>query len=462
VYRSYVADDGIGEADRKAIKQAIRRAKRHNPALPGAIFDFIRDTLLLEPPRPGAAGEALRDEQRRFAGKFQQVTSPVMAKGVEDTAFYVYNRLLSLNEVGGDPERFGLAPAALHRAFAERRERWPRAMSATSTHDTKRSEDVRARLNVLSELPGEWRTAVERWAELNRPHKVATEDGTAPDANEEYFLYQTLVGAWPIEPYSDADYAEFVGRIQAYVNKAFHEAKVHTSWINPEAEYDESVKQFVGLILNPEASGPFLDDFRAFQRRVNHYGLFGALAQALVKITAPGVPDTYQGTELWDFSLVDPDNRRSVDYGRRRELLAALDARQDLAALADELTATKNDGRIKLAVTARALRCRRDHPGLFCESEYVPVEAAGAHADHVFAFLRRQGGVRALTVVPRLLTGLIGEDRAPCGWDVWPDTFLPLGDAGPWHNIFTGETLEGRLAVADVLGHVPVALLLAK
>ncbi len=273
---------------------------------------------------PEAATEADRAEQRRFVGKFQQVTAPVTAKGIEDTAFYVYNRLASLNEVGGDPGRFGLPPAEVHRFLHDRQASWPWSLSPLSTHDTKRGEDVRARLNVLSEIPDEWKAHLSRWRLLNEPQRVQAEDELAPDANEQYLLYQTLLGAWPLEPYTAEVYADFVRRVQAYMLKAVHEAKVHTSWINPNKAYDDGVQEFVARILDEGRSQPFLDDFREFQRRISHYGLFNGLSQTLLRIAAPGVPDTYQGTELWDFSLVDPDNRRPVDYGRRREMLAAL------------------------------------------------------------------------------------------------------------------------------------------
>jgi (1->4)-alpha-D-glucan 1-alpha-D-glucosylmutase len=476
VYRSYLAEEEIHEADRRYVQTAVARAKARNATLSAAVFDFVRDMLLLR--YRESAGADDRAEQRRFVGKFQQVTAPVMAKGVEDTAFYVYNRLLSLNEVGGDPGRFGRPPAAVHRSLQERQARWPWALSTTATHDTKRGEDVRARLNVLSELPEEWRAGLARWGQLNQRHRVVVEEEPAPDANEEYFLYQTLLGAWPLEPYSAAEYDAFVTRIQAYLVKALHEAKVHTSWINPNAAYDEAVRQFVARVLDVEANGAFLDDLRAFQRRINHYGLFNALAQTLVKITAPGVPDTYQGTELWDFSLVDPDNRRPVDYEGRRQLLRDLQARAaaagpDRRELARELAAAKEDGRIKLYVTYQALHCRRDHPQLFATGEYLPLEALGARHEHVFAFARRDGATWAVVVVPRLLTRLVpAMGDLPLGPEVWQDTLLLLPDLAPrlpWRNLFTGESLalsaqreHYTLPLAQALGHFPVGLFLTE
>jgi (1->4)-alpha-D-glucan 1-alpha-D-glucosylmutase len=468
VYRSYISPDGVREADRKCIVRAVQRARARNPAISSAVFDFVRDMLLGQRRAEGADPA----ERLRFAGKFQQVTSPVMAKGLEDTAFYVYNRLASLNEVGGDPGRFGMAPAALHRTFAERRAKWPYALSPLSTHDTKRSEDVRARLNVLSELPGEWRDRLAHWSRLNEPHRVPVEDAPAPDANEEYLFYQTLLGAWPLEPYSEEDYADFVRRVQAYMEKALHEAKVHTSWINPDAAYDDAVRQFVGRVLDPQAGAAFLRDFRSFQRRVSHYGLFNSLSQTLVRLTAPGVPDTYQGTELWDFSLVDPDNRRPVDYGRRRTMLTELRSRvaaagPDLRGLAQELLEHRADGRVKLFVTYRVLHGRREAPGLFSSGDYLPVEADGARAEHVFAFARRHEGRCALVAVPRLVTRLVPTaDGLPLGADVWGDTrlVLPPEVAGRrWTNVFTGRTIAGRgaPAAAEIFADFPVALLVS-
>jgi (1->4)-alpha-D-glucan 1-alpha-D-glucosylmutase len=404
----------------------------------------------------------------------------VTAKGVEDTAFYVYNRLVSLNEVGGEPGRFGIKPEAVHAYNRGRQARWPYALSSLSTHDTKRSEDVRARINVLSEMAEGWWAAVDRWSRLNEPHRRTRgdEDQPIPDANEEYLLYQTLVGAWPLEPYGPEEYAAFIKRIQEYMLKALHEAKVHTSWINPNAEYDEAVGEFVGRILDEAANRPFLDHFRAFQRRIAAYGLYNSLSQTLLKFASPGVPDTYQGTELWDFSLVDPDNRRPVDYERRHRMLrdlksAAESAGGGLRDLARDLVASKEDGRIKLYVTHRSLACRRDHPGLFSAGEYIPLAAEGPKAAHLFAFARRAGEAAAVVAVPRLVAGLTPDPaRPPLGAEAWPDTRLTLAGLDPalrWRNAFTGEVLvpqdrdgQPSLAAADLFAHFPVALLIAE
>jgi (1->4)-alpha-D-glucan 1-alpha-D-glucosylmutase len=476
VYRSYISAEGVHETDRRYVEQAVRRAMLRNPGTSRSVFRFVRDMLLQQ--YAEAATEEDRAEQLRFAGKFQQVTAPVMAKGLEDTSFYAYNRLVSLNEVGGDPGRFGVSPDTLHRYFTERHAGYPWALSALATHDTKRGEDVRARLNVLSELPGEWEEHLGRWGRLNAAHRRQVDDLPAPDPNEEYLLYQTLVGAWPLGRVSPKEHARFVERVQKYLMKALHEAKVHTSWINPDTDYDRAVTDFVARILDEGAGAEFLADFRAFLRRVSPYGLYNSLAQTLLKLAGPGVPDTYQGTELWDFSLVDPDNRRPVDYGLRRRLLGELRSRlaaagPDRRALARELTESKEDSRIKLYVTTAVLHRRRDRPGLFAAGDYLPAGLSGDARDHAFAFLRRRGEDWALAAVPRLLTRLVPKpETLPLGREVWGDTQVTLpGDVPPlrFENVFTGEVLTPRrrggslsLPAAELFANFPVALCLAR
>lgn len=482
VYRSYIAGGTVHDEDRKYIDAAIREARKRNPTLNRSHFQFLRNMLLLRHDERATDEEIV--EQQRFAGQFQQVTSPVMAKGLEDTAFYIYNCLTSLNEVGGDPNRFGVSPAVVHKNFASRQQDWPRAFSTTSTHDTKRGEDVRTRISVLSEMPDAWHESLLRWSALNELHRVQVDDDKAPDRNVEYLLYQTLLGAWPPllsppppggEAGGNEDYAEFISRIQAYIEKATHEAKVHTSWINPNADYDDALRQFVGRILDPVAGRPFLDDFLPFQRTIGHYGYFNSLSQCLLKIAAPGVPDTYQGTELWDLNLVDPDNRRPVDYEKRRRWLSELLERSQeptaRGTLAAELIETIADGRIKLYVTALALRCRRAHPGLFSVGSYSALEPVGAKADHIFSFVRRHLDCAAVVATPRLIAKLLPDAaELPHGPKVWGETMLPLPEelAGrSWHSLFTGETLtaeehQGRpaLSAAQVFAQFPVALLL--
>jgi (1->4)-alpha-D-glucan 1-alpha-D-glucosylmutase len=398
-----------------------------------------------------------------------------MAKGVEDTAFYVYNRLVSLNEVGGHPVHFGLGVAEFHERNRTRVRDWPHTMLATSTHDTKRSEDVRARIDVLSEIPEEWRGALTRWSRHNARLKAEIGGERYPDRNAEYLLYQTLLGAWPTSFPTPESFGAFRERIAAYMLKAEKEAKVHTSWINPNEAYDRALGAFVAGVLAEGEHNAFLADFGPFQRRVAFFGQFNALAQALLKLTSPGVPDIYQGTELWDFSLVDPDNRRPVDYDARRAILADLKGRAACAdcggvALSRELLETSDDGRIKLFLTARTLDFRRAHDGLFTNGDYVSLEAHGAKAAHVCAYARTAGGEAALVVVPRLVVGLTnGEERPPLGADVWGDTWLalPAEYAGRrYRNHFTGEELTATerdgavsLPLAALCAHFPVALL---
>jgi (1->4)-alpha-D-glucan 1-alpha-D-glucosylmutase len=473
VYRSYIRDE-VSKPDGWYVEVAVAQARQRNPAISHSIFDFVRDMLLLRYPRDASPED--QAEQRRFVGKFQQITSPVMAKGLEDTSFYIYNRLLSLNEVGGDPSRFGVRPDELHAFYRERQQRWPYALSASSTHDTKRSEDVRARLNVLSEMPREWQKALSRWYRLNQRHRVKLEESLeAPDRNDQYHLYQALMGAWPLDVPGREPQPEFVERIIKYMEKAVYEAKVHSSWINPNPAYDDAVRQFVTRILDEKLSRRFLHDFRSVHARVSHVGCFNALAQTVLKIAAPGVPDFYQGCEQWDFSLVDPDNRRPVDYERRRSALADLTRRlaehADRTALVRELVRSKEDGRIKQYVIHCGLLCRRTHSGLFTRGEYQPLASVGAKAEHVFAFSRRLDSHHALAVVPRLIARLIpGPGDLPLGEAVWQDTVLTLPNEAPtqYRNEFTGlaHTAQERagqrvLPLAELFAAFPVALLVA-
>jgi (1->4)-alpha-D-glucan 1-alpha-D-glucosylmutase len=467
VYRTYIeAVPGVVTGrDRGWVNQAVERAKERNRTTTAAIFDFVRGTLLLA--WPDSLDERARVQHARFVMKFQQLTGPVMAKGVEDTTFYVYNRLVSLNEVGGEPDRFGIHPDEFHAFNLERAERWPHALSTSSTHDTKRSEDVRARIDVLSEIPELWSERVNAWHGFNAARLRSDGPRPVPDANDEYLLYQSLVGAWPLGALDGAARGDFTARLQAYMEKATREAKTHTSWINPNPDYDEGLAAFVAAIL--EEGSPFLDDFLPFQQAVARLGMVNALAQTLVKLTAPGVPDVYQGQELWDLSLVDPDNRRPVDYALRRRLLESLRARReevDGATLARELVGGWEDGRIKMHVVQRALLLRAALPGVFGGGAYLPLAAEGARAEHVVAFARTAAdGGAAITLVPRLVAGLT-RDRGfalPEARD-WRGTQVALPDelAGRWRNVLTGEELRpGRhgLAAERVFASFPVALL---
>ncbi|HEX6289660.1 MAG TPA: malto-oligosyltrehalose synthase [Herpetosiphonaceae bacterium] len=475
IYRTYIADGVVPPGEVPYIETAIACAKKRNPVTDPSIFDFIRDVLLLR--YPGTADEEDRRMQQDWVQKFQQVTGPVMAKGLEDTTFYIYNRLIALNEVGGEPQYFGTSVAAFHRANAERLKRWRHTMLTTSTHDTKRSEDVRARIDVLSELPKEWKAAIGRWSRFNRRYKTKVGGKSAPDRNEEYLLYQTLLGAWPHAGGSaeidQATHAAFIERIQTYMQKAMNEAKVNTTWVNPNQEWSSAVGTFIARMLENRSDNPFLADFHAFAVRIAHYGAFNALSQTLLKLTSPGLPDIYQGNEIWDLSLVDPDNRRPVDYAQRAAMLAALDqrlddARTDVPAFVRDLVEHKVDGCIKLYVIQRTLRFRRAHPELFAEGSYLPLEARGTHAEQIVAFARRKDEAELLVVVPRLVTRLSGEASAPIG-GVWEGDLLVLPDATPgatYTHLLTNQRITAieqdgicGLPLAAIFTNVPVALL---
>ena len=471
VYRTYLGDPGEepSERDRGYVDRAVAEAKRRNPTVNVSIFDFVRDALLLRHPARSDGSE--RHERKIFAMRFQQTTGPVTAKGVEDTALYVYNRLVSLNEVGGDPARYGESVAVFHEKNARRLERWPDSLVCTSTHDTKRGEDVRARISVLSEVPTAWAAHVRRWRMIARRFKGELDGRAAPDRNDEYLLYQTLVGAWPDRDAEAA--APFVERVCHYMEKATKEAKRNTSWTNPDAGYDGALREFVGRLLG--AGSPFPDAFRPFQRLVAMYGSVNSLAQVLLKIAAPGIPDFYQGSELWDLSLVDPDNRRPVDFERRRTLLEGLRARigedpQGQEALCAELLAALPDGRIKLYVTHRALTLRAARPDLFRAGSYLPLSGAGAHAEHIVALARLDRADAVIVAVPRLSARLTGfNGRLPLGMSVWGDTRIVLDDRsleGVYTDRFSGlriatEWQDGALTLpaGALFGCLPVAML---
>lgn len=472
VYRSYVTSDQkeVLEGDRTYIGIAVARAKRRNPALSSDVFDFVRDLLL----RKLADRTNLTNEKQiRFVTKFQQTTSPVTAKGIEDTAFYIYNRLISLNEVGGEPAQFGLSVEAFHKRLRERRANWPYSMLATSTHDTKRGEDVRARINVLSEIPDRWRSAITRWAKFNKRFRTEIDEVHAPDRNEEYLLYQTLVGAWPVTTMDDAQYEVFIGRIQAYMIKAIREAKTHTSWVNPHEACEEAVRGFVRSILDRSTRNLFLEDLLAFQEPVAAYGMSNALSQLLLKLTAPGIPDCYQGTELWELTLVDPDNRRPVDFALRTEMLDQLthvcdQEGIDRIHLVRGLMNTWKDSRIKLYVLHTVLRHRRANAELYLEGDYVPLDCEGKSRSHICAYARLHHDQAVVAVVPRLVVELNAVPGAP-GEAVWQDTWItvPSWKTGSVYlNLLTGERLEtitqGErqvLPLGRILQHCPVALL---
>ncbi len=464
VYRTYVNYENYGEEDSLRLQESIRRAKEANPGLLLEL-NFIERFLLLE-----FADHVSEEEKRQwiyFIMRFQQLTGPLMAKGFEDTTLYVYNRLLSLNEVGGNPGQFGLPTEALHQFNRNRARLSPYSMSATSTHDSKRGEDVRARINVLSELPEEWGKNLKRWNSLNRTKKVVAKGKKIPDRNDEYFLYQTLVGAFPLS--ADA-YPGFCERLKNYMIKAVREAKVHTEWLKPDAVYEEGFISFIDGVLRPIESNEFLNEFLPFVRKIARYGILNSLSQTLIKIFAPGVPDFYQGSELWNLSLVDPDNRRPVDFTQGKRFLEEIKCREkdDLRSLIQDLIKHPEDGRIKLYTCYKALNFRRRQSLLFQDGDYIPVPATGRTHEHVFAFMRRKGDTWTLVAAPRLVTKLISTDGVFSVAGVWGGDSLLVPQEVPdrWFNVFTGESLQASqigakktLALESAFSVFPLALL---
>jgi (1->4)-alpha-D-glucan 1-alpha-D-glucosylmutase len=457
VYRSYLTPGAEpGADDRRVIRRAIDAARRRNPALDRSVFDFIHEVLLPSADNPHPVAE---DARQQFALKFQQCTGPITAKGVEDTSFYIFNRLIALNEVGGEPAIFGASVETFHAQNAARRAEFPHCLLATSTHDTKRSEDVRARIAALSEMPHIWTQAVRRWHMLNRKLKWAADAGEfAPDKNEEYLIYQTLIGSLPLElldgeaiwEAEDAAWTSYVERIQHYLEKAIREAKVNSSWIDPNQAWEAALREFISGILTRKRRNRFLHSLLPIARETAQLGAINSLAQVVLKITVPGVPDFYQGNEAWDFSLVDPDNRRPVDYERRKEMLASLERTPSPA----ELLENWKDGRIKLFVTQRLLHFRRENAALFRDGGYVPLSVRGEFAESAIAFAREHGGQRIAVVVPRL-SSRVGFP--PIG-EKWRDTAVEAD--GQWRNLFTGETVSGStLPLSAALREFPVAVL---
>ena len=455
VYRAYTTCDeaGVTERDQQYIRNAVNQARKRNRSLDPSLFSFIEEVLLLR----GTGNPRERMDLRcHFAMKMQQLTGPVMAKGLEDTAFYRFNRLVSLNEVGGDPNRFGSSPEEFHRQNRARLRTWPEGMLTSSTHDTKRSEDVRARISVLSEVPTEWRAAINRWSRLNRKLKVLIDGALAPHRVDEYTVYQTLIGTWPAGNQADVDWNAYRERLQEYIIKVAREASRHTNWTNPDEAYETALRDFVAGLVNRRRSRAFLDDFGAFQASLLEAGLTNALAQQVLKLTSPGVPDIYQGTEVWDDSLVDPDNRRPVDFAAREALSRDIDS-----AGVGELDLEV--GKVKLAVTSRLLRERKARPELFATGDYASVSVEGPAADHAVAYLRSSGEAALLVVVPRLLAKL--DKATGADGNRWEGTSLslPAGLANAkWRDVLGDGVVEsdgGRLELGALLANVPVAVL---
>jgi (1->4)-alpha-D-glucan 1-alpha-D-glucosylmutase len=458
VYRTYLAPgQPVSDEDRQVIERAIASAKRRNPAMEESIFNFLRDILLFRFPENLDA--QAREEHMQFVLKFQQFTGPIMAKGVEDTVFYIYNRLAGLNEVGGEPQQFGLSVDAFHERNVDRHRNWPATLLATSTHDTKRSEDVRARMLAISEIPELWRRSLQRWRTVNRRWKKDVNESEAPDADEEYMLYQTLLGTWPIAANGapvESVGAEYIQRIQAYMTKALNEAKLNTSWIQPNEEWLDTTRDFVAKVLEAGPKNKFLPTFLPVAEEIARLGAINSLAQTLLKLTSPGVPDIYQGNEVWDYSLVDPDNRRPVDYKVRAEMLSCLSTKTP-----SELLQNWPAGRIKMFLIQRALHFRNEHVDLFRSGKYLPLRAIGTFADYCISFARQWDRDWAIVIVPRL-SSRIGFP--PIG-DRWQDTVIELPEGlslERGREIFTGRELsiqDRQIRVAEAMSILPFAII---
>jgi (1->4)-alpha-D-glucan 1-alpha-D-glucosylmutase len=458
VYRTYVEPgQPVSEEDQQIVERAIAAAKRRNPAMEESIFNFLRDVLLLRSPQHlDAAGRAAHAQ---FVLKFQQTTSPVMAKGLEDTLFYIYNRLPALNEVGGEPQQFGLSVEVFHERNLDRQRDWPLTLLATSTHDTKRSEDVRARIVAISEIPELWRRSLQRWATANHRWKRTVNDLEAPDANEEYLLYQTLLGTWPMQANGEPEPVptpEYIERIQAYMAKALKEAKLNTSWIQPNEEWDAAMHDFIASILDSSSRNKFLPIFFPAAKEIIRLGAINSLTQTLLKLTSPGVPDIYQGSEIWDYSLVDPDNRRPVDYELRRQMLKSL-----ANSTPGELMRTWPDGRIKMFLTNRLLQLRRGHADLFERGEYLPIHTSGMFGECCVSFVRRLDDNWIAVIAPRL-SSRIGFP--PIG-EAWQDTAIQLPEAlvlEKAHDLFTCRPVSApdrQVKLAKALVVLPFAVI---
>jgi (1->4)-alpha-D-glucan 1-alpha-D-glucosylmutase len=459
VYRTYIRGNEISDSDRKYITEAVEKAISYSPDLSYELR-FIEKFLLIQ------FDDLCDDKDRRkmadFSNRFQQITGPLMAKGFEDTVLYSYNRLLSLNEVGGNPERFGVEREQFHNFCITQMRQFPHSMVTLTTHDTKRSEDVRARINVLSEIPVIWNEKVKSWMKLNRGLKSRTRGREIPDKNDEYALYQTLIGSYP---FTREELPGYIKRIKRYIIKAVREAKAHTAWIKPDEEYENGFVDFIDKILKPEEDTPFLKEFLPFQGESAFYGIFNSLSQTLIKLTIPGVPDFYQGSELWDLRLVDPDNRGPVDFKKRSEYLSSLkltgsDAKPNLL---EDLLNNAHDGRIKMYAIFNTLHFRRSAGQLFTDGNYIPLKVTGDKSDNVIAFCRNYNDMWALTIVPRFLTSLVSPDKQPLGKSVWGDTQIEIVENMPlkWRNIFTNATVDSNnvIYVGDILANFPVALL---
>ncbi len=458
IYRTYVNGKKITEDEIDYIEKTIGELKYHNPRIEYEI-GYIGKLLTL---KHHSLSEELYQKSIDFIMKFQQLTGPLMAKGFEDTALYVYNRLISLNEVGGNPSYFGLSLREFHKKIRQRGIRWPNSLNTTSTHDTKRGEDVRARINVLSEIPEEWNSRVKKWRNMNQKYKKESGGRFLPDNNDEYFLYQTLVGALPFD---ESSYESFRGRIKEYAIKVVREAKIYTAWVKPDETYEKAFLAFIDRILTESESNLFLEDFREFQEYVSHFGIFNSLSQVLIKMTCPGIPDFYQGTELWDLNLVDPDNRRPVDYEVRQQIMNKIDNSSDKNEMFKYLFSNLKNGAVKMFLIKKVLEAKKKYRGLFHEGKYSSLNAAGEYNKSIICYMRRNDDMAAIIAVPRLLTGLLKAGNLPLGETVWKNTNIRLPfELKHMKNLITDETFDdgSALSIGSLFIRFPAALIVGE
>ncbi len=465
IYRTYFNPRSCSGSDREIIRKGINRAGAENPQHRYEL-EFLQKVLLLE--FEDFISEDIRQEWLDFVMRFQQFTGPLMAKGMEDTVYYIFNRLLCLNEVGGNPGIFGYPVGDFHKYNQYKLSQWPHSMNASSTHDTKRGEDVRMRLAVLSEQPGIWDSKLKLWSNLNRKKKKPVSGTLVPNKNEEYFLYQTLIGTYPFDNSEPEVYTQ---RIQDYIIKAIREAKIHTAWIEPDAHYEQAFLDFVADILDTASPNQFLEDFQSFQAKISFYGAINSLGHTLIKICTPGIPDFYQGSELWELSLVDPDNRGQVDYATRIDYLRDIRKKEktDIPALHQEILSQYQDGRVKLYLIYKALQARNEYLELFQKGEYIPVSSQGLYGSSIFSFARRLKDKWIIVVIPRFITDVISwrtTKYPPLGKEVWADSAisLPAGAPRKWKNVYQDQILsshQSELPVAEVLETFPMALLVS-
>ncbi|MGA7635077.1 MAG: malto-oligosyltrehalose synthase, partial [Terriglobales bacterium] len=463
VYRTYIRNMDLTPQATKYIEQAISEARGRATSLNPACFDFVREVLLILNPPHILVDQ--REARLAFVMRWQQFTGPIVAKGLEDTAVYVYHPLLSLNEVGGDPRPSEATSREQFYAFLEERRRnWPRSLDASTTHDTKRSEDVRARLNTLAEMPSEWEDHLKLWAKQNARFKTTVTGQSVPDRSEEYFLYQTLLGVWPLDSQGCASLLE---RVQAHIIKATREAMVHTRWTRPNQTHEDALLSFVSGILSND-NADFRTDFRQFQKTVAYFGMINGLSQTLLKIAAPGVPDFYQGSELWDLRLVDPDNRGAVDFDKRAADLDELVKAGASGQIAQNLIECWHDGRIKLYLIWRALRFRQNHEGIFRDGDFLPLQVKGSYSRNLVAFARRHGASWVLTAAVRWISQLPATRERNRAEFNWGDTRLALPSGSPslWESVLTSEQVpsfaegsEGYVKASDLFCDLPVALI---